>query len=67
MSTETTSSRKIAKKVRQQYNRDIRELAKRNVHGIADAFRPRPKYIPHFLWTKIVNRVVDLSVLMRLK
>ncbi len=67
MAKETTSSRKIAKKVRQTYNREIKKQVEQNVYGFADAFKKRPKWLPKFLWTKLVNRVVDISVLMKVK
>lgn len=67
MQKETTSGRKVAKKVRQQYNREIKKQAEQNLYGFADAFRKRPKWLPKFLWTKLVNRVVDISILMKQK
>lgn len=67
MQKETTSGKKIAKKVRQQYNREIKKTVEENVYHFADAFRPRPKWIPKMIWRKIVNRVVDISVLLKQK
>lgn len=64
---ETTSGKKIAKKVRQQYKREIKKQVEENVYHFADAFRPRPKWIPKYFWNKLINRVVDISVLLKQK
>lgn len=58
---EITSGRKVAKKLRQQYSRSLKELSKARVDGLYKTFedhiRPCPKLIPAGVW-KVIQRIV---------
>lgn len=58
----STSTKKIAKKVKQVYGRNIRLMAKEKVDGTFKDFeehiRPKPRYIPEKIWKVIQNIVL---------
>lgn len=55
------SGRKIAKKMRQTYQRELNSLARDRVDNLYKTFeehiRPKPKFIPVFIW-KTLQKIV---------
>jgi len=50
--TELSSNKKIAKKARQYYRRDVQRGAREWAAQIGNAMKPKPKWIPMKLWLK---------------
>lgn len=46
----TTSSRKLAKKARQIYRRDVQRHAREEALRLGNFMKPKPKYVPWKLW-----------------
>jgi hypothetical protein len=48
------SNKKIAKKAKQMYRREVRDIAKKQVDGLYKTFeehvRPKPRYVPEWIW-----------------
>lgn len=47
---ETTSSKKIAKKARKIYNKEMKREAGEMGRMLGNALKPKPKWVPWFLW-----------------
>ena len=58
--TEITSSKKIAKKARQYYRRELRKEADEVGRMIGNAMKPRPRWVPEWLWLKLVGLVLHI-------
>ena len=52
-------SQRKAKKLRQLYNREIKKQAGEAVaNHFRDFIKPKPKYIPTFLWLKLIKNIL---------
>ena len=57
---ETTSSKKIAKKARQYYRREMKKEAQELGRTIGNAIQPKPWWIPMWLWWQLVGLVLKI-------
>lgn len=60
-------SQKTAKKIKQQYRRDMREGVQEIIAEFRDdlignsPIKPKPKFVPRALWSWIVRKVINQS------
>lgn len=51
---------KNAKKLKQMYRREVRKEAKKSLRQFSDMIRPKPRYIPTWLWRKLLELVIKV-------
>lgn len=63
------SGKKIKKKVTQMFKRDIRRLTEQEVEervkALNEAFKPKPKWLPHFIWSGMKSALLKRGVRIR--
>lgn len=52
---------KKAKKIRQQYRRDLSKEAKKQGKLIGNAMKPKPRFVPMWLWIKGASIFINLK------
>lgn len=66
---EIKSGKKIKKKVTQMFKRDIRRLTEMEVEervkALNEAFKPKPKWLPHFIWSGMKSALLKKGVSIR--
>lgn len=58
---ETTSARKMAKKARQIYRKDVQNEAREMGRMLGNHLKPKPRWVPWFLW------LAGIRIFMRVK
>jgi len=52
---------KKAKKIRQIYRRDVKDEAKEMAQIIGNAMKPKPRWIPWYVWIKLVSIFIKIN------
>jgi hypothetical protein len=58
MIKDTTSSQKIAKRARKYFRKETRNEAREMGRMIGNAMKPKPRFLPWFVWMAIVKIVI---------
>lgn len=54
-------SSKNAKKIRQYYNRNVKQFAIQEAKIVGNAMKPKPKFIPMWLWMKGISIFIKVN------
>jgi len=56
--TKIKSSKKLAKLARKYYRKDMRKEAEELGRMLGNAMKPKPKWVPWFVWMALVRLVI---------
>jgi len=54
-------NQKRAKKIRQYYRRDVKQGAKEFAELIGNAMKPKPKWVPEWIWIKGLSIFIKIN------